>query len=135
MPYVLSPRQAKAFTGRFELYKITANGARTGTTKTLNGFYYPLTHDNVRGRIGQMPAVASVGRLGRTDADLVTTFDVLRLHEDQECDTGWYVRDKTTDEWYSVLGTAQARTFRARESTYKLARAEAPPILAGANPG
>lgn len=128
MSYVLTPIQAAAFNQRFNLYSPTANTLRSGTTKTMNGVYYKLVYSNVAGRIGQTPAVAQPSATGRTDEYMVFTFDVLRLNIDQECDDGWAVYDILLDQWYIVQGTAQIRHFRARESTYKLARAEAPPV-------
>lgn len=96
----------------------------------MSGVYYSSAYTNVRGRIGQTPAVATPGLLGRTDEYMVYTFDVLRLHIDQECDDGWYIYHPAGDQWYVIQGTAQARHFRAQESTYKCARAEAPPTSA-----
>lgn len=127
MSYSLTDVQTAAFSQTFELYKPVANTSRTGTAKVFNGVYYSLAYDNVPGRVGQTPAVAHSGPIGATDEYMVFTFDVLRLHIDQECDDRWFVRDKDLDQWYAVLGTAQNRHFRASEATYKCARAEAPP--------
>lgn len=128
MPYTLTPIQNAAFSQTFNLYKPTGNAVRTGTTKTSSGFYSALAYSAVRGRIGQTPAVAQPSRIGRTDEYMVFTFDVLRMHIDQECDDGWFVYDIALDQWYVVQGTATNRHFRAHEATYKLARAEAPPM-------
>lgn len=134
MPYSLTAIQRRAFTQRLDLYRQTENNNRTGLTKTSNGVYYTLAYEDVRGRIAQTPAVATPGAIGRTDEYMVYTFDVLRLHIDQECDDGWIVYDGEADQWYTVQGTAQNRHWRAKTAIYKLARAEEPPLTEGSEP-
>lgn len=134
MAYTLTPTQSRAFVQLFDLYKQVENPPRTGTTKTSNGVYYQLVYANVRGRIAQAPSVTAPSRIGRGENDMVYTYDVLRLHSDQEFDDGWMAREVATDQWYTTQGTDQVRIFRAKEATYKVARTEAPSMVSNSVP-
>lgn len=126
--------QTRAFSQLLELWRPVANAVRTDTNVGFSGVYYTLAYDNVRGRIGESPDIAGASPIGRTSRDMVYTFDLLRLHMEQECDDTWYVRDKAADQWYIVQGTPQNRHFRAKESVYQCARAEAPNMTVDAQP-
>jgi hypothetical protein len=127
--YTLSPRQTRAFSQTFNLYRPDASTKRTGTSSTIGKVGAKLMASGIKGRIMSTPDNGAPSPTGRINTDNLETTDRLRLHSSEVCADSWYVYETGSATWYAVMGDSKLLHFKASEQVFLIKRISAPEII------